>query len=319
MRVLVRIIALLVLSRVAYAQPGEQIVVVISADAAFTSALDDALSPGGMDVISLGALATPSSTELTGRSRELADQQRANATVWLMPALAGATLVAYDRTVDRLLVRELPYGLPLAAPQAAEAARMIRTMLRALRLTNDSDVTPPPPIVPAGPPPPWLAASVGIGAWFAAPGNDSALAASFAIAYRPHGLGVALTGVLSPAADLMNVTFEGQVRDIVLGAEARKALQFAPDVYVTPAAGMTLHVIRLTGAYSGGEIASNRFDPALRVGVTAGYALPRGLDVGLTVSADCLLRRQKYVLASEEILVVPRLQIVTGLFVGLRL
>jgi hypothetical protein len=323
-RVLIRIIALVLVvsTAIADARSGEPIVLV-GGDAAFASALDDALVPAGMEVVSLGTLDAPSSAELTTRSRELADQQRATGTVWLMPAAAGATLVAYDRGVDRLLVRDLPYRLPLSAPQAAEAARMVRTMLRALRVASESesetDVAPPPVIVPPGPPPPLLAASVGIGAWFASPGADRAFAGTLAIAWRPHGLGGAVTGTLAPRADVMTATFAGYVRDVVIAAEARMALRFAPDVYVTPGAGLALHLLSLNGSFGGGALTSRRYNPAVRIGVTAGYAVVGGLDVGVAVSADCLLQRQKYEGVSEEILVVPRLQVVTGLVVGLRL
>jgi hypothetical protein len=320
-RVLVRIIALVLVvsTAMADASTGEPIVL-INADAAFASALDDALVPAGMEVVSLGSLAAPSSAELTTRSRELADQQGAVATVWLMPAAAGATLVAYDRRVDRLLVRDLPYALPLSAPQAAEAARMVRTMLRALRVAKESEVAPPPPVVvPPAPPLPLLAASVGLGAWFSAAGADRALAGSMTIAWNPYGWGAAVIGTLAPRADVMSATFAGSIRDVVIAAEARKALRFAPDVYVTPGAGASLHVLTLTGSFGGGGLTSRRYNPALRLGVTAGYALPAGLEVGVAVSADCLLQRQKYEAASEEILVVPRIQVVTGIVVGLRL
>lgn len=307
----------LAVTAVAEARTGEPIVLV-GADAAFASALDDALLPAGMDVLPIGTLAAPSLADLSARSRELADREHATATVWLLPAQNGATLVAYDRSVDRLLVRELAYRLPLTAPQAAEAARMVRTMLRALRVTTDTDL-PPPSTAPVGPPPPLVAASLGLGAWFAAPGTDSAFAGSLTVAWRPYGLGAAITGVLAPSADVMSVTFDGEVRDVVIAAEARMALHLAP-LRVTPAAGFALHLLHLTGSFGGGsELSSRRYDPALRLGVTAGYALPRSLEVGVSVSADCLLQRQRYAVASEEILVIPRLQVMTGIVVGLRL
>src|SRR5262245_35190955 len=102
-----------------------------------------------MAVVSVGDVAPPTIADLAAESRRLADREHATATVWLMPATSGATLVTYDRHVDRLLVRELPYPSPLSATQAAEAARMVRTMLRALRVTSDPDQAPP---VAAGPP-----------------------------------------------------------------------------------------------------------------------------------------------------------------------
>jgi hypothetical protein len=318
--VLARVIGVVVLVATATADARDgQPIAVISADAAFTSALDDALVPAGMTVVVLGMRAAPSATELTTTSRALADEQHAVATVWLMPASGGATLVAYDRGVDRLLVRELPYRLPLGAAQAAEAARMVRTMLRALRVATDSENEKPPPVVPIEPPAPMFAAAIGGGLWVAPPGATSSVAGSLAVAWRPHGLGAALTATIAPAADVMAVSFDGRVRDVALGAEARYAIAFAPQVHVSPGAGMALHILSLAGSFGPGDLASRRFNPAVRLGVTATYALPRGLDVGLAVSADCLLRRQRYEVASEEILVVPRLQIVTGVLVGLRL
>ncbi len=318
LRVLARILALvLVLSTVADARPGEPIVLV-STDLAFASALDDALLPAGMNVVPVGTLASPSLAELSARSRELADDKQATATVWLLPAPAGATLVAYDRGVDRLLVRELPYRSPLSATQAAEAARMVRTMLRALRVTSDSDLAPPPREVPAGPVEPWLAASIGVGGWFGAPGNDR-VAATGTIAWRPHGLGAAVTAAFAPSAELASVTFSGRVRDVVVAAEARYALHVAPDLRVVPSVGTAVHFVRLEGSFAGSDLSSSRWNPAIRVGVIGSYALPRGLDTGLSVSADCLLRRQRYEAGTEEILVVPRLQIITGIFIGMRL
>jgi hypothetical protein len=160
---------------------------------------------------------------------------------------------------------------------------------------------------------------VSIGAWFPSAGADRALAGSLSVAWRPHGLGAAVTGTLAPSADVMSSTFSGTVRDFVIAAEARKALQFAPGIYITPGAGVALHLLSLTGSFGGGPLTSRRYDPAVRLGVTAGYALALGLDVGVAVSADFLLVRQKYEAVSEEILVVPRLQVVTGIVVGLRL
>src|SRR5262245_20006051 len=101
LRVVARIVALvLMVSALAEARPDEP-VVLVGTDAAFASALDDALIPAGMTVVPVGRLGSPSLEELSARSRELADAQHATATVWLLPAPSGATLVAYDRGVDR--------------------------------------------------------------------------------------------------------------------------------------------------------------------------------------------------------------------------
>jgi hypothetical protein len=295
-------------------------IVVVSSDAAFEAALDDALVPSGMDVIVIGEAGAPSSAELTSRSRALADRERATATVWLMSAPSGATLVAYDRRFDRLLVRELPYRSPLSATQAAEAARMVRTMLRVLRATDDNDdddagETPVAPL-PAPPAQPVIAVHAGFGAWFFAPGRDRALVANLSLSWRPHGLGAALTAQLAPAADVTAMTFAGEVRDIVVGAEVRRAALVAPDLWIAPAAGLSLHALELRGSFGGAPVVSRRYDPAVRLGVTARYALPHHVEVGVAVWADALLRRQSYEAASEQILLVPRLQLVAGVIVG---
>jgi hypothetical protein len=311
-----RIIALvLVTTAVAEAQPGERVVVVTS-DGAFASALEDALVPAGMDVVAVGPIAPPATVELPARSRELADRQAAAATVWLLGAPGGATLVTYDRAVDRLFVRDLPYGSPLSATQAAETARMVRTMLRALRVTDE---LAPPPVGQPAPAPvgePELAANVGVAAWFAAPGDHRIPAASLGVAWRPHGLGVALTGVAAPSAPIATAMFAGTVRDLVVAAEVRRAVLVAPAIRVTPAAGVALHAVRLEGSFGAGELVSRRFDPAVRLGGLATYALPGRLELGLAVWADALLLRQRYEVLAEQILEVARLQLVTALVVG---
>jgi hypothetical protein len=105
----------------------------------------------------------------------------------------------------------------------------------------------------------------------------------------------------------------------VIAAELRNSLDLAPDLRITPAAGLALHVVDLDGAFAGTPLRSRRYDPAVRLGVTAAYALPHDLEIGLAVSADLLLRRQRYEAGTEEILVVPRLQIHSGIIVGIRL
>ena len=312
-----------VVSTVAHARPDERLVFVGS-DEAFTAALDDALVPAGMEVVAAEELAAPSTSELTAVSRRLADREQAAATVWLLPAPDGTTLVTYDRDVDRVLVRELPYRSPLTATQATEAARMVRTMLRALRLPAEAEPRPKPfePAIAPRPPPtvaPWLGVNAGVAAWFLAPGDDAAIAGVVAIAWRPHGLGAGVSASFAPAAALRTAAFAGDVRDLVLAATVHGSLEIAPAIRVRPAAGLALHALGVEGSFGGEDLESRRYDPAGRVAITGTYALPRGLDVGLAVSADCLLRRPRYAAGTEEILLVPRVQVTVAAIVGLRL
>ena len=102
---LARLLVVLALSStLAHAQRGQSLVLV-SADTAFDAALEDALVPAGLDIVTVGDISTPPSAELPATSRALADRENAAAMVWLLPAPAGTTLVTYDRSVDRLLVR----------------------------------------------------------------------------------------------------------------------------------------------------------------------------------------------------------------------
>lgn len=297
-------------------------VVLVGNDPELRDALGDLLFADNTRVKAIGDRATPALAELGPESRRLADGHTAVATVWLSPTASGATLVTYDRQVDRFVVREVPYPLPLTATQAAETARMVRTMLRALRNSDDDGA-----ITPAGPHPvrplprdTQLAASLGVGAWLGAPEATAAPLAMLAIAWRPHGLGAAITATLSPATDLMTESFRGDVNFGAIAVEVRRALRLAPAVRLTPGLGLALHVVSLGGELGASDkVASRRFDPALQVTTVVGITLPHRVELGFNVSADCLLRRQVYAAGTERILDVPRIQAMMAILIGVRL
>jgi hypothetical protein len=301
---------MLLLARVASADD----VALVSSDRALAASLTDA----GNHVIVTTDPAPPMD-DLAPRSKEIAAREGAHATVWLTATGATSMLVTYDAGSDRLTVRALPYAPPLDAAQAAETARMVRTMIDSLRVV---EVTPPPLHVeaPVTPPiviehEPQLAVAIGAGVWLAAPAATAQPSATVFAAWRPHGLGVAVSGTLAPSATVAMSSFTGDVSDVIVAVQARNALAVAPRLYVVPAAGAALHMVHVAGD----TLDSRRFDPAGRIGLTAVYDLAHGLDASLDVSADCLLRRQRYEAGSTEILTVPRVQIVTALMVGIRL
>jgi hypothetical protein len=293
-------------------------VVVSGGDEAFRSALADILVDA--DVVLVDD-ATPVLGELGLASRRLADDRGATAIVWLTATADGATLVTYDRTTDRFVVRELPFALPLAATQAAEAARMVRTMLRALRV---EDVAEPPeqPVTvttPATARAQQVIASAGIGAWIAAPGAAVTPQLTLAVAVRPHALGAALVATLAPAADVTTARFGGDVREVALAIEVRGGMRLTSDVVVSPAFGFALHVVELAGAVDDMPISSTRVNAALRAGLGVRRATGSRLVVGGDLSADCLLRRQSYETATERILVIPRVQVIGTFWLGIGL
>jgi hypothetical protein len=299
-------------------------VVVIGADAAFDEALSDTLVDNR--VVSAGQLPTPALGELTAESRRIADERGATATVWLSRAANGATLVTYERKTDRFLVRELPYAPPLSVTQAAEAARMVRTMLRALTAADDSDAGdrngPPTPasLGSDSPTAPTFAVVLGLGAWFGAPATNATAHIAPAIVWRPRAIGLSVGATLATAQPIDLASFRGDVRDLALAIELRTALRASPGVRLAPSAGLALHVVSMHGAFEAGDaIGTRRYNPALRIGLIATAEIHRALDVGLGVSVDSLLRRQKYEAAMEEILVVSRVQVMVAAIVGLSL
>ncbi|MBA3818606.1 MAG: hypothetical protein H0X17_06910, partial [Deltaproteobacteria bacterium] len=136
-------LAAVVLSVVALASPTlaepATHVVVAGRDRVLAAALGDAFAPSGMTVVEVADAPPGSIAELAVASRALADREQARSVVWLIVDPGGATLVTYDREVDRVLVRTLPYAPPLTAARAAETARMARTMLRALQIPDEPE------------------------------------------------------------------------------------------------------------------------------------------------------------------------------------
>jgi hypothetical protein len=162
---------------------------------------------------------------------------------------------------------------------------------------------------------PIAAVRVGGGGWFAAPDADALPALVVGAAWRPRGLGVALGGTLAPDNELAAMTFSGEVRAWSVAAEARYTLEVVPRVFVAPAAGLALYGVTVRGE----GIDARRYNPALRLGVSAALALGQRLEIGIGVSGDCLLQRQRYEAQAVEILQISRVQAQAALFVGVML
>ena len=92
-------------------------------------------------------------------------------------------------------------------------------------------------------------------------------------------------------------------------------------VRVTPGLGFALHALGLGGQFSASSdrVHSRRYDPALGISTLVGITLPHRLELGASVTADCLLRRQRYAAGTEQILDVPRIQAMIAILIGIRL
>lgn len=314
------IVLLILLAGHAAAEP----LVLASPDPAFRIALEAALSPAGLSVIVASDAVPPSINDIASSSRKLADREQATSTVWLLFGGDGATLVTYDRGVDRVLVRSVPYASPLSSAQAAEAARMVRTMLRALRVTPDTNLPPPPAseaaavraaaaIEPGPKPaiasPALLALDLDVGVRVRGAGATTVPSGAVTVIVRPDALGLAVTARVAPASDVRGTTFVGRVADDSLAVTARLPLRVAPRLTISGVAGFALHLVRLEGELGTDSIEERRFDPAARIGVAASLAMRPTLGLGVGVSADCLLRRQTYEAGAEQVLAVPLVQL----------
>lgn len=300
----------------AVAQPAETIALATT-DRALRAAVHDALAPAGMNIVATDDTAPSTIADIAEASRALADREHARAAVWIASAPTGSTLVVYDRGVDRSLVRTLPYAPPFSASQATEAARTVRTMLRALRA---SDETQPPPVIrdpdPAigviGPPPPphhpLLAFELAAGVRILGPAATAAPSGSLAAILRPDELGLALTARFAPTADVTTDVFTGRISDNSLGLAVRQPVVLAPGVSGAASLGVSAHLVSLHTA----EDAELRIDPAIYATIAATYRIVPTVAIGFAMSADVLLRRQEYASGMDTLLVVPRVQFTGG-------
>jgi hypothetical protein len=324
-------LGLLLVAAVARAAPPDT-VVVVSDDPGFARAADEALRAGGVLAVRVDDLVVPVIADLTGASRRLADREHASAAVILVFGEDGATLIAYDRGVDRALLRVLPYHAPLDPRESAEAAHMARTMLRALRVTPEVDLPLPhpqeafairaqtaaaqlraPTAVADGDDPGVIAVALGGGLRAGAPGAATGASGTVQLIWRPDQLGLALTASVSRAAAVEAAALTGTASDAVGALTARLAIRPGPRWWLAGEAGAALHRVHVLGALSETPVDVARFDPALRIGGSAMFVISRRLSAGLAVWADGLIVRQDYRVASQRILEVPAAQVTLDL------
>lgn len=325
------VLAVTLVAADAFGSPAPEVVVLASSDEAFRVALHDALAPTGMNVI-VTSDQPPTVAELSIVARQVAEREHATSTVWLIFASDRTTLVTYDRDVDRVLVREVPYRTRLDPTQAAEVARMARTMLRTLRVTPELDL--PLPRVqearverahaaelvprPREPRVHRFAASVGANVRVGAATGDAGFDGRLSVLWRPDVVGLGLQLNVATRADVATAKFNGRVSDDSVAVTVHMPLLTGPNVHVLGFTGLAFHAVALDGMLGTQGVSMMRFDPAIRAGIIANYEIGRSLDAGIGMSADALLRRQMYSSGPSEILVVPVLQLTTGFIVTVR-
>ena len=318
-----------------------------SGDPELEKALGAALASTGIRVVAIADEPPPKTGDVLAFARRVAERDAAAAVIWVAASDDGtSTLLVFDRDVDRVLQRPLAWTPPFGVEQAVAAARTVRTMLRALRVTPDVDVSPPTAVeAPAvrqravaeerkrrEPHPdglrvvptrserrPGPAIALESGAGLRLGGADVAgwrVTAGLAVRLAP--IAVAASGTLGGAEAVRAGGFDGDYRDDTVAAMARLPLAAGPLV-VEPALGLALHVTRLSGALDDGtRVADTRLDPAARAQAFVGARVLGPLEVGVAVSADALLRRQRYLMGQDEVLRVPVVQAGIDLLLRLR-
>ncbi|HEY6039504.1 MAG TPA: hypothetical protein VIV58_34730, partial [Kofleriaceae bacterium] len=130
---------------------------------------------------------------------------------------------------------------------------------------------------------------------------------------RPDAPGLELAAIASAAARIAMPSFAGTLGDRELALTARVPLHLTPDLVIAGQTGFGLHRIAIAGTATTQAESATRYDPAVRAGLTASYALRAGLALGLEVTADGLLRRQDFTVGGQAVAGVPVVQVGVGL------
>ncbi len=301
-------------------------VILASTDHELRGALTAALAPAGIDVVVTSDGSSPAAADVVASSRRVAAEQGAEAVVLVLPAEEGATIFVYDRDTDRLLVRPLASSLPLGAGPAAAAAMMVRTMLRALRVTPDVNAAPPradqAPSLRARAagdstlasevrPSPRIVVQVGPAGWLGdAPVTGGWRLAAAAVFYgRRIGVGVGVAG--GPPSEIDSTMFAGDFGDTAAWISLVVPFRLTPRLRVEGAAGGALHITTLRGALQpdAAPVDELHVDPALRFEALAAYRLSSMIAVAVSVSAESFLVRERFLDGPEQVASSPAVQV----------
>jgi hypothetical protein len=302
-------------------------VLLVSDDLELQRAVPAALAPLGMSVIVIPKAApTADPSSLPG-----AQTAGVLGTIWISAGDHGTgALNVRESGSGRTFERAISYSFPLAPADAASIALMARTMLGTLRGASEAPAEPasPPPAprdraVDPGPAvPPRLRIEAGVGARVDSSAERVSPTVVAAIGWYPGRFGVGLSLALSRPSEVATASFTGNVHDDQAAIALRLPLSIGSRVSLEPRAGISLHWIRVRGSLSpAGEqsVDEQAFDPGLVVGGRLALAVTQTVELALSLHADGLLRRQRYLYGPEEVLLLPRFHAVMALTAGLAL
>lgn len=302
-------VTLVVLASPAWAAASR--VVLASSDPELTQALTTALVPAA--VIPVGERGDLNAPDATARARALTASEGGAVAVWVVSrSPTSSSVMVFDRSLDRIVARDLAYAPPYTAAQAASIALMVRTLLRAHHLQPE----------PASPPAPEIAArdrggrgwalsvEAGAGARFGGWAAVGFPAATVGVVGRGPLFDVALTVASGAAERREGSTYAGRLEDHALAATLRLPVRHGTFA-LEPGIGASLHWARATGTLpedGGRTVDVERLDPALRASAAAAWLVTRRAEPALWCESDLMLRRQRLLSGATRVAALSRVQ-----------
>jgi hypothetical protein len=295
---------------------GERLVLV-SSDPELERATSAALAAWAVEVmVRPDQEVGPTMPQAAERAQSLAAASQARAVVWIASADGRLSLWLYDVTTRKAVAVRLSSPPPFDPPAAAALALAIKTLIRFSQVAPEAErYAPPPP-----PPPRRLLLEAAAGVRLRA---DSPVEPAFGLAavllprpLRPLGFALALRA--GPGFEVATGSFVGHYEDVALGAGVRAAFGLGGRLALVPSLGGSGHLARLRG--SDLALARSATDRHLNPALDAGLALELDLGrprIGLAAQASFFARRQRFLVAGEEVYDVPPVAADLALTVGL--
>ena len=308
--------AIAVIAALATSARGERLVLV-SSDPELERATSAALAAWAVEVmVRPDRDVGPTMPQAAERAQSLAAENQARAVVWIASAGGRPSLWLYDVTTRKAVAVRLSSPPPFDPPAAAAIALAIKTLIRFSQVAPEAErYAPPPP-----PPSRRLLLEAQAGARLR---RHSPVEAGFGLAgvlmpraLRPLGFTAGLRA--GPGFEVAHGSFVGHYDDLALATGARLAIELGSRFALVPSAGGSLHLARLRGSdlELGESATARRFNPALDAGLQLELDLGRP-RVGLAAAAGLFIRRQRFLVAGEEVYDVPQVTGDLSLTVGL--
>jgi hypothetical protein len=238
------------------------------------------------------------------RAQSLAAARGARAVVGISSAAARPSRWVYDVATRRAVAVPLRAPPPFDPPTAAAIALAIKTLLRFSRAAPPAERYELPRPAPRRA----LLFEARVGARLRPDAQvEPALALAAVVTTRglaPFGLFAVLRA--GPGVAVETSSFVGHYDDIGLGLGARLAVDLPGRLALIPSAGVSGHLGTLRGADL--ALGASGFDRHLNPAIDLGLQLELDLGrprLGIAAGAAAFVRRQRFLVAGEEVYDIP--------------